>query len=510
MVLAALWGLLGGCREQSTAPIDRNKAPETFLTRAPGDSQATFYWIGMRWSGTDLDGAVVGYDVAVTESIPNVEAIEWTRTRRSDSLITFPVEETREVLGHRFYVRAVDNEGKIDETPAWVFFGARDNVAPTIVFRQAEAFGPHGEVVPITSTNPEQPTDTIPTGWGVRFRWAGADGDVAYASDGTVVHVGRVDKFLYRLLPIESQFLGGSLTDTSAAYGADYFSRFPLGSVYSFDTRAVDDAGLSGSGTETRSFVWNQDPVTRFTRCATDLPSDSMTCFKVGTATYFEGDTIPLPIDPGVGFPDGVFRASAYDPDPIDGSSHAVQSLEWRFTTGVVLPQWQTFTRDEDLVIESLKGGDYLVMARSIDMLGRADGTPDTIVFYVNYSPRFITQVEDPPFQQFPMPGDQLTLSQIGDTLRVHLWLNDVDQSTSEKIKVSYRFDSENEAFYRGAKLRKSGRASTIGVVPEGGYFSAKEYVLRIRAEDNGQAGGGDRGTTRVVYRVIPFTVVAG
>jgi hypothetical protein len=510
VVLAALWGLLGGCREQSSAPIDRNKPPETFLTSAPGDSQTTFYWVSMRWGGTDIDGAIDGFDVAVTESLPNVETIEWKRTRRSDSLITFPVEETREVLGHRFYVRAVDNEGKVDETPAWVFFGVRDNVAPTIHFKTAEAFGPNGETMELLSTDPEAPTDTIPTGWGVRFNWDGTDGDVAYGSDGAIVHVGRVTQFLYRLLPVESQFLGGGLADTSALYNPDYFSRFPRGNVYAFNTRAVDDAGLSGSGSVTRSFVWNRDPVTKFTRCARNGSSDSVRCFVEAQTTYFEGDTLPLPRGASDPFPSPVFRARGYDPDPVGTTSHAVKTLEWRYTTGVVLPQWTEFAADEGLRMEGLRSADYLVMARSTDGLERVEGTPDTIRFYINFTPRFFTRVDSTGFQQFPMPDDRIRLSEIGDTLKVRFYLYDPDQGFSEKIKVSYRFDSENEAFFRGGKLRLSGRVSSIGVVPEGGHFVAKRYVLRLSAEDNGQQGGSDRGVARSKIRIIPFTVVEG
>jgi len=117
VALASLWGLLGGCREQTTAPIDRNLAPETFLSSAPGDSQTSFYRVAVHWAGIDRDGVVVRYEVAVTDSLPREQDIVWRRTTRSDSLVTFTVEETREVLGHRFYVRAYDNEGKVDPTP---------------------------------------------------------------------------------------------------------------------------------------------------------------------------------------------------------------------------------------------------------------------------------------------------------------------------------------------------------------------------------------------------------
>jgi hypothetical protein len=510
VALASLWGLLGGCREQTTAPIDRNGAPETFLTSAPGDSQTTFYWVAMRWSGADRDGAVIAYEVATTESLPNIERIQWTRTRRTDSLIVFPVEESREVLGHRFYVRSIDNEGKLDPTPAWVFFGVRDNVPPTITFSRAEAYGPGGEVRQLTSENPDQPTDTISTGWGVRFSWSGSDADVAYGSDGRLVRIGSVAKFLHRLIPVESQYLGGTLSDTAAVYPPEFFDRIRTGSVYAFSTRAIDDAGLSGSGTATRSFVWNRDPVTKFHRCLRDGTGDSLKCFTVSGETHFEGDTLPLPRDVGAPYPTAIFTASGYDPDPVSPGDYTVKALEWRFTTGVVLPQWTQFAAAEPLTMSELRGGDYMIMARATDQLDRVEGTPDTVRFYVNISPRFVTRVEDVGFVQSPLPGQSFRLSEVGDSLLFRFWIENPDAAFSEKVMISYRFDSENEAFYRGAKLRFSGRADSMMIAPEGGrVFSAKPYVLRVKVEDNAQTGGSDRGA-RVINRIIPFIITEG
>lgn len=511
VAIAAVWGFLGGCREQSTAPIDRNRAPETFLTSAPGDSQTTFYRVGMRWWGADHDGAVVGFDVAVTESLPNLDQIAWKRTLRSDSIIIFPVEETREVLGHRFYVRAIDNEGKVDETPAWVFFGARNNVPPEVTFLESVAYSPGGQERTILSTDPDFPTDTIPTGWGVRFRWSGTDGDVAIGPDGSVIQVGRVDKFFYRLLPIESEFLGGSLIDTAAAYDGEYFERFPRGSVYAFNARAIDDGGLSGSGTVTRSFVWNQDPVSRITRCERPDGSGFAPCFRMRGQTYFSGDTLPLP-SPKAGvdsFPSPEFTAEAFDPDPLTGDN-SVASIEWRYSAGAIFTAWSQFTAGSYVRLPGLRTGDYVAMVRSIDQLDRVEGTPDTLLFYVNFPPRFITQTEDGSFTQSPLPGDTFRLSELATGLPCKFMIDNPDEGISERVRWGYRFEGvENEFGFRYSEAVPGAVPYEFRALPLSGRFRLGANVIRIRVEDNRHSGGADRGT-RSAERPVHFQVVAG
>ncbi len=511
VAVAAIWGFLGGCRDQTTTPIDRNRAPETFLTSAPGDSQTNFYRVGMRWAGTDHDGAVVAFDVAVTESLPIFEQIEWKRTQRTDSIIVFPVEETREVLGHRFYVRSVDDEGRLDPTPAWVFFGARNNVPPDVEFLEAVAFGPGGEEFELTSENPDFPTDTISTGWGVRFRWTGSDGDVAIGPDGSVIQVGRVDKFFYRLLPIESEYLGGSLMDTSAVYGGDFFERFPRGSAYAFNARAIDDGGLSGSGSVTRSFVWNRDPETRLTRCEHPDGSGLKPCFDVSGRTYFSGDTLPLP-SPKAGvdsFPSPRFTATAFDPDPLDGDP-SVASMEWRYSTGAIFTSWKEFEPGSSVRLLGLATGDFLAMVRSIDRLDRVEGTPDTLLFFVNFAPRFVTRSEDGLFVQTPLPGDMIPLSGLADSLVCRFMVDNPDEGIVEKIRWGYRFEgSENEFGFRYYSPVSGSVPYQFRAMPLSGRFRVGSYVIRIRVEDNRQVGGDDRGS-RSAERVVHFQVVAG
>lgn len=512
VALASLWGLLGGCREQTTAPIDRNLAPETFLSQAPGDSQTSFYRVSVHWVGVDHDGVIARYEVAVTDSLPRDQDIVWRRTTRSDSLITFSVEETREVLGHRFYVRAVDNEGKTDPTPAWAFFGARDNVPPFVLFRQAIAYEPiSGETRALTSTDLSNPTDTIPTGWGVKFEWTGGDDDQAIDASGQVVQVGRVDRFYHRLLPTESGYLPpeGSLVDTARTYAPDFFLRNPGGSAYAMQVKAVDDGGLTGSGTATRSFVWNRDPQSRFTRCLPPGGTDSLRCFESGGVTYYDRDTLALGmvIDP---LPSVHATATGYDPDPV-GSDHSVRSIEWRYTSGAYYTSWSSLTPESPIDLAGMATGDYILMVRSEDRLLRLEGTPDSMRFSVNLKPRFILQDDQIPFLQTPMPGVTYRLSELTNGLTCRFLVSDPDGDPGQLIRYGIRWETplEKELLF-GRLIEKNTNIpyELLDAMPRSG-FVVGSYVLTVRAEDNAQTGGEARGS-RANERAIRFQVVAG
>lgn len=511
VALAALWGLVGGCRDQTTVPVDRNRAPETFLTKAPGDSQTTFYRIRLHWNGSDPDGEVRLFDVAVTESLPQDEAsILWRRTQRHDSLITFAVEETREVLGHRFYVRAVDNEGRVDETPAWVFFGARDNLPPEVELLRAVAFGPQGESRTLTSESADFPTDTIPTGWGVSFAWTGRDGDVAIEPDGRVIQVGEVSRFFYRLLPVESEYLGGSVTDTSQTYLPGFFNRFPQGSVYAFNVRAVDDGGLSGTGRVTRSFVWNRDPVSRIQRALRPGTSDSVASFFSGDSLYVSGDTLPLPVAGGP-LPSVRYRATAYDPDPIDGD-HSVASMESRSVTGAIFNSWMPLPVGTEVELATLPTGDYVAMVRSVDRLDRVEGTPDSVLLYVNFAPRFVTRRDDLNFVQHPLPGDVFTMADVTQNgLTCNFLVGNQDATTGEQIRYGARFESDFDRELRSQAATQQTLPMNIVyqviASPVAGWRPGA-YRLIILAEDNRQSGGESARGIRSKERIVPFTVV--
>lgn len=386
LILGLAAGFTGGCREQSAAPIDRNLAPETVLTGVPGDSTSTFYRVQLFWAGYDQDGSVVAYEWAITDSLPGDEIV-WRRTARSDSIFIFTVDENREVLGHRFYLRAVDNEGKRDPTPAFTFFAVRNSCVPSTWFTLAAGEGPAGETRTITSTNSIAPTDTIPAGWGVRFAWAGSDCDRALTPEGEVIQVGTLAGFDYRLSPLEFNWIRTSPRDTVRAYAA---SQLRSG-VYEFRARARDDAGLAGLDPALRTFVWNLDPRTYFSRALLPGAVDSVEVFYASTTgpdgeylPYAAGDTLPM-TQFGV-----LMRAQviAIDPD----APHRITAREARLVKDAAF--WTQLAEDGLFTasINNAISGEYLLMARSLDGLERWDGSPDTLPFAVNKAARFVEE----------------------------------------------------------------------------------------------------------------------
>jgi hypothetical protein len=414
---AVVAGLLGpGCREQP-APPDTDQPPETVITGAPADSEPAFYRIRLYWGGFDPDGDVVGFEWAITESIPDPSLIDYHYTTRTDSIFRFRVEENHEVVGRRFYVRAIDDDGKRDPTPAFTFLSARNTCAPEVRFLCAEAVGPGGGKMPITSTNRSTPTDTVPSGWSVDFAWSGFDCDVALRPDGSVDTVGSVDHYLYHLSPLELNEIGGTIADTAASYPAAVLTS----RVYTLLVRAVDDAGFAGLDPAVRSFVWNRDPQTWWTRRAipgNPAPVSVFFADTLGTAQDLEdydpftsGDTLPARSG-------GIriwSKVESFDPDDPTGSG---QNVAWQARVIQDTGFWQGLTTDRIFrssqpLNQGHSLGPWILMCRAKDAFGRWDGTPDTLLFYINKSPRFVTEWEEggETVEQIPQPDQVIEIA---------------------------------------------------------------------------------------------------
>ncbi len=80
----------------------------------------------LNWWGEDRDGDVVAYDVRW-----NTDA-DWQRTYREDSLFNVPIRTLLDVF--HFYVRAVDDSGAVDQSPAMLTFPIR-NSQPQVEFK---------------------------------------------------------------------------------------------------------------------------------------------------------------------------------------------------------------------------------------------------------------------------------------------------------------------------------------------------------------------------------------
>ncbi len=314
VVLIGLVLVVGsGCREIATENADRNRAPETYLSGAPVDSIAgggltrVAHRYRAHWSGADLDGEVVGFYVAVTETTldvqtgvplrlppPRPEAYRFTTAR--DSLFTFSVVEGRgSDRQHALYVYSVDNQGRVDPTPAVTHFVARDQNLPIVLFTLAEATGQvfesdgAGGVRPIQFTRaltdtfdvpPHAARDTIPSGAGVRFAWRGYDKDFASFISG----------YLYKLT--ETEFVRVDSLVTSAEYGTGFGPNpgvLPIG-LSGFRIRAIDEAGGTTQPDALRQFFINFSPDTWFAGPDPDALAGQLLVDELGS--YFPNDPV--------------------------------------------------------------------------------------------------------------------------------------------------------------------------------------------------------------------------
>ncbi len=145
----ALAGLaLGACDSGFGGTPTDNRAPETELSVRSIDlrddlgDRRLVSTVELAWSGVDPDGVVAAYDVrgyVVDDGLPVPGPEEgWTRTTRRDSTILLPIPEGNRTADVAVEVRAVDNDGGVDPTPARTVFPII-NSDPTFRLTAAEA-----------------------------------------------------------------------------------------------------------------------------------------------------------------------------------------------------------------------------------------------------------------------------------------------------------------------------------------------------------------------------------
>ena len=135
LLLLSLLAWLTGCepRQGDGSRVD-NRPPQTHLSvgyfRADSAVVDTLGLsssrVGLSWWGEDADGWIDHYEYRWLGEADTTEAaqaaVPWTSTSQESD--TFVVHLTRDVMVVRFQVRAVDNEGGTDESPALTVFPA--------------------------------------------------------------------------------------------------------------------------------------------------------------------------------------------------------------------------------------------------------------------------------------------------------------------------------------------------------------------------------------------------
>jgi len=473
---------LGGCRRESPTNFDRNLPPETFISGAPAESTLSYYQVHMYWNGSDPDGLIDHFEYSVTDSnkSPGEDTPDFNgyfSTASTDSLFLLSADSPQ-ILGHRFYVRSVDNEGKVDPTPAWTYFIAHDFNFPSVDFTRSvgiwtDRFNVE-HVVELTSTNKFDPTDTIGVGGCFELAWSGSDRDVG----------GRVVGFEFRS-SADTDFQGGSLADTS-------FSRCFEGDFSgkdAFVVRAIDDAGARTLPDSVRSLVINFNPIAQIVdplspdpvpaRVFTDdsgvvRPSGTMLRdgFRRITFAYYgfddPRDFAEDPEDPGItGF--SFRKLSGFLPN-LGGAAYR-EVGDWK--EGEI----NLFQRPE---AQSLSSGDYMFLMRSRDDLGRW-GEPDTVLIRVNYPPYFVdVSYIDPQGTKQPLwiPGGTEPVTALpgldgdGLPLPLHVQAEAIDDHSADSphpLEITHPVVEDEVGAVAEYRVRVNGSAGGFEVAPTGG-----------------------------------------
>lgn len=121
--------MLSGCRNGFLGDENNNQPPETYtVTRSIeriGDDRFVSQ-VNIQWWGDDPDGIVAGYEYSFDQTT-------WNYTTRQDSVFLVDLPEGADTFDFDFYVRAIDNQGLADPTPANVVYPVK-NSTPTIAF----------------------------------------------------------------------------------------------------------------------------------------------------------------------------------------------------------------------------------------------------------------------------------------------------------------------------------------------------------------------------------------
>ncbi len=211
--LVALMAAFSGCTKISPVSTSPNRAPETTLTARGSPIAGGARQVLLQWIGSDEDGSVDHYLV-------RLDTLDWHEVTRTESIFAFPGRTRRPSLvdeeeTHSFTVKAVDDRGEEDPTPAVIWFTPRNEL-------------PETEIV----NGPEPVTGPM-----VFFEWIGTDPD------------GVIAAYDYRLFARQGnewvQVVPDPISGESITVGPEVVTVFfgPLAGMHKFEVWATDNEG---------------------------------------------------------------------------------------------------------------------------------------------------------------------------------------------------------------------------------------------------------------------------
>jgi hypothetical protein len=150
--------VFSACKTDLTGDLIPNQAPETFTVVdtiiRPSDDRLESQ-VDIQWWGNDPDGHIIGYEYTFDDLITSNTV--WSFTEKQDSIFLLQTPPGQDTADFRFSVRAIDNRGLTDLTPANAGYPVK-NSNPSVV------------IIPGTNA----PELSFPV---VRYFWQGDDPD---------------------------------------------------------------------------------------------------------------------------------------------------------------------------------------------------------------------------------------------------------------------------------------------------------------------------------------------
>ncbi len=242
---------LTACKKGFEGAEKTNIAPETSviadtISRAGNNRFAS--QVKIQWWGTDDDGYVAGFEYRINDSA-------WKFTRRQDSTFLLIIPNNRDTFDFKFEVRAIDNKGEADPSPARLFYPVK-NTSPTVGFYSPTA---------VPSRNP---TRSFPA---LRFFWRAEDLDGIASLDSFEICLNDTTGSKIKVPPAFRDFLivGKDLSGTTTS--CDVYlgnSKNPSGSPLSglllddsntLFIRAIDKVGATSPFSASNK-IWVRKP----------------------------------------------------------------------------------------------------------------------------------------------------------------------------------------------------------------------------------------------------------
>jgi hypothetical protein len=419
LIVALILIIAQGCEEEDIVRPDQNRPPETVLSVAPGVGDRVFHRYLVRWAGLDRDGVVTEYEVATVaeeeifggytgeDTIQYLLDLDWERTDETERLFVFRADRPNS-RNHSIYIRAIDNEGKADPSPARTNFMAIDFGLPEIEIQMTSNLPeeytklhrdrlkvpvPEGDTLPVY--NLENPGEPIL----IKAFWKGFDPDSGWAGAG-----GGIVEWKYRLDSAVEVTLPVEMDSVVLAY---YEDEFGLSDVWvgfhELRLAGVDDANARGQEAVAR-FVINYDPQTVI---------DSIWTFRRDTE---KNDHVQIP------GPDSLKLIYAKDwPDTMevdrtgyhfgqlimkfhatDRDGPTPESFKWGIRRTLLNSDWiskqcgqsgdTTFYCDTTFFEPFLYADNtaYELTVRARDDYQKADGSPAMLAIEVNVAPKIV------------------------------------------------------------------------------------------------------------------------